>query len=91
MKTPIFVSAYAAVAVLLTAPAMASCFEPITPFCADTGTIGNSFVTAPDCRNRIEEHLEKLGRYQSCLEAQIAESKAKANAYRTLLAGPESD
>lgn len=84
-------AALAAASTLLAAPALANCFEPIKPFCADTGTIGNSFVTAPDCRNEIENHLEKLGRYQSCLEALIADSKTEAKTYRTLLAAPESD
>lgn len=71
---------------LFAAPAAAYCSKPIEPHCAVRGeSMGDSYITAKDCRRKVESHLEKLSRYQLCLQEMIVESEAESALYEDLL------
>lgn len=75
-----------AAGMLLSAPAAAYCSKPIEPHCAVRGeAMGNTFITSKDCRRKVEDHLEKLARYQLCLQEMIEESEAESALYQDLL------
>ncbi len=76
---------------LLAAPAMAYCSKPIEPHCAVRGeTMGNSYTTAKACHRRVEDHIDKLARYQICLQGMIEDSERESLLYKNLLAGADA-
>lgn len=75
-----------AAGMLVSAPAAAYCSKPIEPHCAVRAEVmGNSFITAKDCRGRVEKHVEELERYQLCLEDMVVEALAESTLYKDLL------
>ncbi|MEX0921390.1 MAG: hypothetical protein WD489_05950 [Rhodovibrionaceae bacterium] len=71
---------------LLAAPAVAYCSKPIEPHCAVRAEeMGNSYINAADCRRKVDDHVEKLTRYQDCLREMVEESEAQSALYRSLL------
>lgn len=86
MKIRFLAPSVLAAGMLLSAPAAAYCSKPIEPHCAVRAeAMGNTFITAEDCRRKVDDHLEKLARYQLCLEEMIEESEAESALYQELM------
>ena len=86
MKTWSLALPLLAAGLLSSSPAAAYCSKPIEPHCAVRAeAMGNSFITAKDCRRKVENHVEKLTRYQGCLREMVEESEAQSALYQDLL------
>ena len=75
----------AAAGILLSAPAVAFCSKPITPYCVEDGSLAKGHVPEDRCRRAVEDHVEDLTRYRSCLAVEIEQIDEAVERFRSLL------
>lgn len=68
-------------------PAIAFCSKPIVPHCVSDGSLTDSYVPEARCRRALEDHVEDLTRYRSCLTAEIEQIDEAVEEFRSLLEG----
>src|SRR3546814_3351266 len=67
--------------------AFAFCSKPITPYCAEDGSLSDSYVPEDRCRRAVEDHVQDLTRYRSCLTAEVEQIDQAITRFRDLLGG----
>src|SRR3546814_13399598 len=67
--------------------AFAFCSKPITPYCAEDGSLSDSYVPEDRCRRAVEDHVQDLTRYRSCLTAEVEQSGQALTQFRDLQGG----
>jgi hypothetical protein len=77
----------AAACVLASTPAFAFCSKPITPHCVEDGSLADSYVPEERCRRALQDHVEDLTSYRTCLTAEIEQVDEAVAQFQNLLDG----
>src|SRR3546814_14422039 len=67
--------------------AFAFCSKPITPYCAEDGSLSDSYVPEDRCRRAVEDHVQDLTSYRSCLTAEVEQIDQATTRFRDLMGG----
>ena len=70
-------------------PAIAFCSKPIVPYCASDGDLNDRYISRAECREQVEDHLDALAIYRSCLGNVIKQIDEDARKLRKLI-GPDT-
>src|SRR3546814_13404501 len=67
--------------------AFAFCSKPITPYCAEDGSLSDSYVPEDRSRRAVEDHVQDLTRSRTCPPAEVAQIAQAITRFRALLGG----
>jgi len=86
----LLICAIAMTPLLVAKPAIAFCSKPIAPYCASDGDLTDSVISRAECREEVEDHLDALATYKTCLGEVIRQIDEEVRKFRKLV-GPNPE